>query len=247
MTSVDLAPQRATRPTLVAPRLRAGALICVLIGLAGFTALGLSVAGTNTETGFDTTVDEWLFRHVGVRTASLMLGLSEPKLTTSILVLLVLAAMVVRRWDVAVWAAIAPALAIVLAEIVFKPLVGRRLLVDLTEDPYYATHRPPGGVTLVTAHGYAFPSGHETGVTAVTVELAVLVLLVPTARRLRAALLVVLALWTLIAAAGLVRGHYHFATDTVGAILLTTACIVAVALGIAFVTERLRARRPQFT
>lgn len=246
MTSVDLAPPRVTRATLIAPGLRIGALVVVLVGLAGFTALGLAVAGTNTETGFDTTVDEWLFGHIGVWAATVMLALSEPKLTTSILVVVVLGAALLRQWDIAAWAVIAPTAAIVLAEIVFKPLVGRRLLVDLTEDPYYATHRPPGGVTLVTAHGFAYPSGHETGVTAVTVELAVLVLLIPMARRLRAALLVLLALWTLVAAAGLVRSHYHFATDTVGAILLTTACVVTVALATDFVAGRHR-RRPQFT
>ncbi|HEV7206286.1 MAG TPA: hypothetical protein VGN18_16895 [Jatrophihabitans sp.] len=247
MTAVGLAPQRVTRPTLIAPRRRLGVLVAVLMGLAGFTALALSLVGTNAETGPDTAVDEWLFSHVGFRTATVMLGLSEPKVTTSILVLVVLAAGLARRWDAVVWAVIAPTLAIVLAEVVFKPLVGRRLVVDLTEDPYYATHRPPGGVTLVAARGYAFPSGHETGVTAVTVELALLALLVPMARRLRAALLVVLALWTLIAAAGLVRNHYHFATDTLGAILLTAACVAGVALATDAVGERRRRGRAQFT
>lgn len=245
MPTVDVAPTPVGNSTLIAPSRRVGALVVVLVGLVAFTALALSVAGSRTPTGVDDAVAGWLYRNVGDRVATGMVWLSDPKVTTSALVLVVLGGAVARRWDVVAWGVIAPTTALVLAEIVLKPLVGRQLLVDITEDPYYQTHPAPAGYVPGPVAGFAFPSGHETGVTAATAELALLVLLVPLARRLRAALLVVLALWTLVAAAGLVRNHYHFATDTVGAILLTAAWVVALALAIDVLVER--RRRRQFT
>lgn len=234
------------RAALIAAPRRRPATALVVAGLVGFGLLAIAVAGTSTATGFDTVVKNWLYGHVGAWAASVTLALSEPAMTTSVLIVIALGAALRRRWDVFAWAVVAPTLAIVLAEVVFKPVVGRRSLVDLTQnDPYHAAHRPPGFPAVIETTGYAYPSGHQTGVTAVTVELAVLVLCIPVGRGVRAAILALLALWTLVAAAGLVRNHYHFATDTVGAILLTAACVV----GAALVTDAAvrRRRRSQLT
>jgi hypothetical protein len=65
--------------------------------------------------------------------------------------------------------------------------------------------------------------------------------------RARAAVVAVLAVWVVLAAAGLVRNAFHYATDTVGALLLCTAVVPAVALAIdavsAAINRRASARR----
>ena len=122
------------------------------------------------------------------------------------------------------FAAVSPILAIVLTEVVLKPIVGRSLTYDFA------------GIALPRSG--AFPSGHETG-------LAVADRRARGADAARAAggglarrsSWCALALWTAIGAVGLVANLYHYATDTIGGVLVAVAAVLGVALLVDAVVE----------
>ena len=78
--------------------------------------------------------------------------LSEPVLTVGAVLVVGLVALVRRDWPVAALTAIGPALGLVLESYVLKPAIDRRygLIEELSEGAVKA--------------GYAFPSGHQTGI-----------------------------------------------------------------------------------
>lgn len=149
----------------------------------------------------------------------LLLGLSEPVLTIGTAGVVAFVALVHRRWDVLTVAVAGPTIALLLSTFVLKPSINRLY----------------GDVELITRGklkaGYAFPSGHETGLASVTVLLAALLLGSNWAPvRVKAAGVAALTVWTFLGAAGLVRAGYHYATDTIGGFLLGLVLVLAVAL-----------------
>jgi undecaprenyl-diphosphatase len=195
--------------------------------LAVSCAIVLVALGVALHDHRDTTFDHWVFirldRHLGDHARVLLLGLSEPGITIGVLAMVTVGALIARSWPVAVLAVAGPLLAIGLTEEILKPLIHRTQSWTLDGMHY---------------HGLAFPSGHETGLVAMLTVVGLLlprVRLSPLARTVAYAVLIG---WALLGAIGLVRGFYHFATDTIGGI----AVAIAVVCGVAFVVDAVAAR-----
>jgi membrane-associated phospholipid phosphatase len=186
-----------------------------------------------TSTAFDDWMLRQLYDGIGQGGRDALIGLSAPQLTLTLLGAVAVIAALLRQWNVAVLAVVAPVVALGIAEVVLKPLVHRTIGQEiLPHDPY------PG-------FGAAFPSGHETGVAAAALVLALVLYRSPLPRSWRVTGWVLLAVWTVVAALGLVRMFFHYTTDAVGAITLTTAVVLGTALLIDTVTEPPRRRAAQ--
>jgi hypothetical protein len=220
---VDPAPPRARRPIVAAP-LRPFALVLAVLAAGALAGLSIAFAGDRRGTSLDDSLARRMFTGFGSTLRAFTLHTSDQHLTASLLVVIVVGALLFRRWDIAVFATASPLLAIFLTEVVLKPVVGRYLSYEF--------------VGLALPHSGAFPSGHETGLAALTVELAVLVLRAPIAAVWRALAVVLLAVWTAVGAVGLAANLYHYATDCVGGVLVS----LAVVLGVALVVDALWSR-----
>jgi len=192
---------------------RAPLMVVAAAAAAGFAALAVAVAG-----GASTSFDTWMFReldaHVGNGATGPLLALSWPGISIALMALVAVVAARRRRWDVALLAVLAPGLTMLLTEVVFKPLLDRQFVID--------------GSTF----SGVFPSGHEAAVASCSLVLAIVAYQLPIGRRLRNGVLAVLGVWTVVAALGLVRNFWHYATDTIGAIFLSGAVVLAVVFAI---------------
>lgn len=218
---------------LISPAWRARAVWVCALALIGFALLAALVAGDHS-TAFDNWMFRELFEHTGNAFATLTLALSSVAVPISICAVIVVLAARARRWDVAVLACAGPGGTVLLAKYVFKPLLNRQFA---TGDVYHALAGlvPPGESHAVTG---AFPSGHESAVAATACVLVLVCCRASLTRRVRAVLLVAIVAWALIAAVGLVRNFWHYATDTVGAICLA----IVVVIGLALVIDRYSAQ-----
>jgi undecaprenyl-diphosphatase len=209
--------QRIRRP-LIAPAWRPVAFSVFLVALVGLATLSIGLHDKGTGTGFDNATLRWLLAHTSTGVQQLLLGLSEPTLVLVLLAAIALIAGLMRRWDVVALAVVGPAVALILTEVVLKPIVHRLF-----------------GLRFELSHGLAqagpaFPSGHETGLASLTTVLIILIGRAPLSRRVRIIGATVLALWAVAGAVGLVRSYYHYATDTVGGACVGGVCVVGVAL-----------------
>jgi membrane-associated phospholipid phosphatase len=166
------------------------------------------------STSFDTWVVKRLYAHIGPGMTDVLLGLTTPAISLVLLGIVVLVAARVRRWDVAALAVLGPGLTVLLTEVVLKPLIAR-----------YSTLIYFG----VPLRG-SFPSGHEATVAATACVLAIVAARLPARARTRILAVALLACWTAAAAVALTRALYHYATDTIGAILLAIAVVSLVAM-----------------
>jgi undecaprenyl-diphosphatase len=220
---------------LISPAWRTRALWVCAVALIAFAVLAALVAGDHS-----TAFDDWMFRglfvHTGNAFATLTLAASSATTSITVCAVIVIAAAVARRWDVAVLAAAGVGGTVLLAKYVFKPLLGRVLGSD---DVYHALHGlvPAGASYTVTG---TFPSGHESAVASTACVLVIVCCQAAISRRLRAVLLGLIGLWALVAAIGLVRNFWHYATDTIGAMFLA----VVVVVGLALLIDRSRISSP---
>ncbi|MEU6645478.1 phosphatase PAP2 family protein [Saccharomonospora sp. NPDC046836] len=176
------------------------AALCLLLAIVP----GLLFAGERTPTALDraaaNAVEALSGGDRGLLTVQVLP--SEPAVVVSAIAVIVLVALVRRRWDAAALAAAAPALAVTVNTWVLKPLFRR----------YYDDH-------------LAYPSGHTVGLVSV---LTVLTLLSrPGAVRLTVA--GVSAVLTLLAGAGMIGLNYHYGTDIAGGAAYAIALTAAVA------------------
>ena len=184
--------------------------VILLVTLSYVLVVALSIVFFHARSNrLDSRIARELVAHLGPSWRSALFELSRPVIALALLGLLVIAALLSGRSDVAVLAIAGPSIALGITELVLKPLVGRHWL---------------------NSASLSFPSGHETGVAS-----AAIVLLVASCQlRLRAwhrALTVaVLTTWVVLAAVGLVRRPVHYATDTIGAVALSAAVVLTIAL-----------------
>ncbi len=218
---------------IIARSWRGPTLLAVLLAAAGVVALSIGLHDVSSTTGFDTDVNRQVFTHIGETGSQILLGLSEPALSTGLLVLVAVIAALTRRWEVTALAVIGPTVALLMTEVVLKPLVNRTLTPDT-----------PQGPGLINS---AFPSGHETGLVSLLLVLGLLLPRLRVTRTTRTAVVLGFVVWALLAAIGLVRGHYHYATDTVGGIAVAIAVVLAAALAIDQCGAVLAARNRQLT
>lgn len=199
-------------------------MIVVGAAVVVFVALAIWVHGRR-YTAIDYRVTVWIYEHARSRTLiTALTDLTSPAFETGVLVTTAVAAAVFRRWRVTALAVLAPLITVLASEDVLKPLIAR----------------PRGGSSYPTAA--SFPSGHETGLTAMLVVLSVLLLRTAWRGAVKVAVLVIFAAWALLGAVGLVRIFAHYPSDTVGAVCVSLALVPTTALVIDVVSNR-RGRR----
>ena len=181
------------------------------VSTVGVAALGVWFAGTRRAGWLDRAVDARMVAHLGAHEGVLwpVSALGSPPVLPLGMLLLAVAGLVARRgWPAVALAVAGPSVAVLLTELVLKPVVGR-------------TH--DGGLAL--------PSGHTTSIAA----MAWVVVLVFVAGRagpgwLRAGLIGLAGLAVLGVAGSMVALDLHYATDTVAGALVATAVVGAIAL-----------------
>src|SRR3954452_13077753 len=214
---------------LVSARWRTGALVAVLAAV-GVTAWLCVLTHDATSTAFDDWALLKLLDHVGLGAARLLLDLSQPQLSLGVILLVGLGAALARQWPLLLLSAAGPGLAFLITEYVLKPAVGRYVaLPGVPED------------TLRQMFS-TFPSGHETGVASAGVLVLVACGQLRLPGVLRAAIALAVVSWLSLAAAGLVRNFYHYATDTIGAVGVSVAVVLGAAVAIDLAGSRIGGR-----
>jgi membrane-associated phospholipid phosphatase len=209
------------RPLIPARHVRA-TVVVVAAALVVLVTLAVWLHD-RTGTAFDEWVRRQLVEHISGSANRVLLDFSAPQLSVFVPAVVAVCAACRRRWDLVALAVATPVLATVLCELVGKPVVGRRL-----------------------DQGLSFPSGHETGVSAAALVLAVALAQLPLSRRVALPCRIGLVVWVLAAGAGLVRADDHYASDLLGAVALTSATVFGSALLIdRAVAARARTRAPR--
>ncbi|MFN2560191.1 MAG: phosphatase PAP2 family protein [Jatrophihabitans sp.] len=203
-------------PPLVAPSWRRACIGVIVAAIAVVAVVGAAVHGRQTPTGFDTWAARPLFNQISELTGARLLNLSSPALSVGGLAVVAALAALVRNWALVAVATVAPTVAIIVTEFVLKPIVHRSISDAAT----------------------AYPSGHETGLVSLLVVLLLVLSRAPFSRAVTAIVVTLLGLWAAIGAIGLVRGHYHFPTDTIGGMGVAMACVLSVALVIDWISDR---------
>jgi undecaprenyl-diphosphatase len=194
---------------------RRGLAAVIVVGAVLATAaLGVRYARTRTPGRLDRHLDDEIQRRVAGHSHLLvrLIGIADPGSIIVICALLFALFLLMNRSRLAVLAVLGPALAGGLVELVLKPLFDRHL-----------------GSTL------SFPSGH----TAATASLALVVIIamigpsrLPWPFVFRWLTAVAATASVAVIAIALVGGGYHYATDTMGGLLVAIACVLSVALSI---------------
>ena len=181
-----------------------------------------------------TAYDAWMLHrldaHIGARGAGQLFGVTQPAIAVSLMAFVVIGALVVRRVDVALLAVVGPVVGVVLVSDVLKPALDR-----------------PGPLVingqLATGTVGSYPSGHQTGVTCAALVLFLVACQLPIGRRARIGVALVLGTWVGLASIALTRGVFHYSTDTIGAVGLSTAVVLGTALLLDhWLPDRLRGR-----
>ncbi len=174
---------------------------------------GIIAAGKSHGNALDQPIDSWIVGQLGTHLGALRLiskvGLATPFVLTPVLVLASLAA---RRLNGAALAAISVPVAASLTQFVLKPLVHERIGSALT-----------------------YPSGHTTGVFAVAAVISVLLLNPPGGRPapwLRIVVVVLAAGLGCTVGVAMIGLDYHYFTDTVAGLAVSTGVVLATAFGL---------------
>jgi membrane-associated phospholipid phosphatase len=198
----------ASAPLLTRQRAVAGVIALAALGT---TVLGLHYAGGHSPGPLDTAIDSHLQHRLRgqLRFLHHLVTLADPVSVIVLCAALAAIFLLSGRRRAAVLAVLGPLVAAGFTEFVLKPLVGRRLLDNLS-----------------------FPSGHTTA--AVSVAVVVVVALLGPSRPSWPAIVrwTASALALLVAAAvatALVGSGYHYATDTVGGFCVAVGVVLSVA------------------
>jgi membrane-associated phospholipid phosphatase len=208
---------------LVSPRMRPPILAVVGACAVVTAVLGAHYADTYAPGRIDRALDPRIQARLADHHHLLahLVSLGAPPGFVTLVVLLVVICAVRRRWRGVALSVLGPSIAVVLTELVLKPLVNRHI-----------------------GDAYSFPSGHTTGAFGVAVTAAVLIF---DSRGIQPSLRVALSVLSLglaaCVAAALVGLGYHYATDTVGGFCVALGAVLGVAVLIDTVVDR-RAQLP---
>lgn len=212
---------RAAAPLLPArARLPLAALAACCAALV--IALGVLYAGQSRGAGIDQAVDGWVIgRHLSSGTLQAVSELGGLPGSTVLTAVLATGCLAVRRFGGAVLAVAGIVVASLLTEEVLKPVVHR---------------------TIGSNHYLTYPSGHTTGLFALSAALAVVLLGSRSGRpglavRITAAVLALLV--SSIVGAAMIGLSYHYFTDAVAGAAVGTAVVI----GIAFLLDLQAGRR----
>ncbi len=197
------------------------ALALIAASVAVVAALGALLHDATGGNWFDNAVLRVIGDVVPDWVQGLALHLTDPPLVLGLLVSTAVVGLLVRRWDVAVLAVLAPAVSVLLTEEVLKPLVHRSNVI-VTEG-------------LGQSDALAYPSGHETGLASLVCVLGVILLSSGVRSSRKKWWTALLALALIAGAVGLVGHFYHYATDTIGSV----GVVLAVTLGAGLLIDRI--------
>jgi undecaprenyl-diphosphatase len=193
--------------TVIPPTRRRLAAAVALGCLAVVLVLAVMFHGERTGTRFDDAVYAAIMRHLSTGQLKGLLHLTDPAPMIVLLAAVAGIAAVRRNWRLVAVTVISPLLALLVTEQILKPLVHR-------------TH----------LGGLAYPSGHESAPACLAAIAAMLVLRTGWRLAAKLASLAALVLDLLLCGIALVGAFYHYATDTVGAVCLSVACVLSTAL-----------------
>lgn len=206
---------------LIPRRLRVPALVAAALGWLIALTLGTVYAGDRHAGVFDERIIRFIHTVVGRRStaANVLVSPTDAPVVYALLVALVVAGLVLRRWTVAALAVVAPGFAIGMCELVLKP-----------------------GFDRTYAGGLSYPSGHT--IAAVTTYTVALLMITSGASRWWRVLATTLwALLTFALMVGLVAMNYHYPTDTIGGFCIAMGVVLPLAVLADVVNER--TRRPR--
>jgi undecaprenyl-diphosphatase len=213
----------ARRPLLARPGLAGVIVVAAAVATA---ALGARYARTRTPGRLDRHLDDEIQRRVAGHSHLLVkvIDLADPGSIIVICALLCALFLLMNRTRLAFLAVLGPALAGGLVDLVLKPLFDRHL-----------------GSSL------AFPSGHTAGTA--SVALVVIIAMIGPSRlpwpfAIRWLIAAAATASVPVIAIALVGGGYHYATDTLGGLLVAVACVLSVALFIDAMAGQPSSHRP---
>jgi undecaprenyl-diphosphatase len=202
---VRLLPPLARRPA-----------VGVVVLCAAVVAVGAVLYHGQRRAGaLDNAVDDWLFTIFGRFRVQLyqLLHVADLPVVGTVLAVVAVTALLRARPDIAALAAIGPAAAIGLTEVVLKPLVQRRY-----------------------NNWLSYPSGHTVGMLSACTVLGVIVLGAALTLALRVVVGVLLLAVSVIVVLALIVYGFHYFTDTVAGVALSVGVVLLVALAVDAVT-----------
>lgn len=221
-SEVLAAAPHAYRP-LLPVHLRRAAVVVILLAILVLAILAMRYAHQEAAGRLDRTLDIYVRAHLhreqGLTRA--LISLADPPHAAILVAALAGAAALARRWSGVLLPLGGTLTAVVISEVILKPLIGRLRYGHLT-----------------------FPSGHTTALAAIATATAILLLGAQRPRGVALRLCASLAAIVVAAsvAIALVAQHVHYATDTVAGCCVAVAVVLALALGLDFLTPRIRSR-----
>jgi membrane-associated phospholipid phosphatase len=198
---------------LLGRRMRGPAVAVIVLAIVVIAALGMRYADQDMPGRVDRILDAVISNRLrrGRPITYVLANLGDPAQTAILVAAVASAAAVARRWSGVLLAIVGTLTAVMVTELILKPVIGRLRFGQLS-----------------------FPSGHTTAVAAVAIAAAVLIGSAQWPRSL--ALRIVAAVAAVAVAVGvamsLVARHVHYLTDTVGGYCVAIATVLAVALGL---------------
>ena len=222
-TSEVLAAEPHAHRPLLPVHLRRAAVVVILLAILVLAMLALRYAHQEAPGRLDRTLDVYIRTHLrqAQSLTRALISLAEPPQAAILVAALAGAAALARRWSGVMLLLGGTLTAVVISEVILKPLIGRLRYGHLT-----------------------FPSGHATAMAAIATATAIL--LVGAQRPRGVALRLCVSLAAIVVAASvaiaLVAQHVHYATDTVAGCCVAVAVVLTMALGLDFFTPRIRSR-----
>jgi membrane-associated phospholipid phosphatase len=210
-TPENVAAEPSAYRPLLPSRLRRPGIIVILLAILVVTVLGIHYAHHEMAGQLDRTLDAYIRTHLR-RDQTLtraLVSLGDPPHAAILLAAVAGAAAIARRWSGVVLTLGGTLTAVVITEVILKPLIGRLRYGHLS-----------------------FPSGHTTAVTAIATASAIL--LIGAQRPRNVALRLLASLTAVVSAAtvaiALIAQHIHYATDTLAGSCIALATVLALAL-----------------
>ena len=222
-TSEVLAAEPHAYRLLLPVHLRRAAVVVILLATLVLAILALRYAHQEAAGRLDRTLDIYIRTRLRQEQSltEALISLADPPQAAILVVALAGAAAFARRWSGMMLLLGGTPTAIMISEVILKPLVGRLRYGHLT-----------------------FPSGHATAMAAIATATAILLIGAQWPRSVALRLCASLAAMVVAAsvAIALVAQHVHYATDTVAGCCVAVVTMLTMALGLDFLTPRIHSR-----
>ncbi len=222
-TSEGAAAKPHAYQPLVPVHLRRAAVVVILLATLVLAVLAVRYAHQEAAGRLDRTLDIYIRTRLRQQQSltEALLSLADPPQAAILVAALAGAAALARRWPGVMLLLGGTPTAVMISEMILKPLVGRLRYGHLT-----------------------FPSGHATAMAAIATATAILLIGAQRPRGVALRLCASLAAIVIAAsvAIALVAHHVHYATDTVAGCSVAVVTVLTMALGLDFFAPRIQSR-----